>query len=102
MSFRRTYTLPSTHDERLRLLAAIERDAGEALPLFGFTVREAHRKAWREMSLPQLRTCADAWASLLHSPKAFVAPNTEMSHATPSPTHTLLSFVCEEDARGTE
>ena len=38
----RTYRLPSTHDERLKLRAGIERDAAVVLEAFGFTFRYAH------------------------------------------------------------
>jgi hypothetical protein len=57
----RTYTLPSTADERLRLIAEIQRDAGEVLAAHGFPPREAHRQVWCSMEMAQLRRCAEAW-----------------------------------------
>ncbi len=57
----RWYTLPSTNEERLRLLAEIERDAAAVLGRVGLSVQERHRKAWHSRPMTQLRRCAQAW-----------------------------------------
>lgn len=66
----RTYHLPCTADERLRLLAEVERDAAEVLATLGFPLREAHRQAWNSKTMPELRRCAEEWRNLAAARRA--------------------------------
>ena len=98
MSKVRTYTMPATSDERLRLLAEIERDAAEVLGScsyerkvggkavrvsLGFTVSDRHRKTWNAMSMPDLRRCASAWAGAVERCRAYLQARAQA--APPSP-----------------
>lgn len=57
----RVYKLPSTQDERLRLLADVRRDAQFVLTACGFRLRDAHVETWNAMDMARLRRCAERW-----------------------------------------
>jgi hypothetical protein len=57
----RLYKLPSVNDERLRLLAELERDAIIVLTACKLKLRQETREAWSALSMSDLRRCADRW-----------------------------------------